>query len=271
MSFLQDFPGEEQLLKRFPEVKVLEVNAHLHTPYSFSAFENIPQIFELASGEKISVAGINDFFVPDGYDAFCAEALKNKVFPLFNIEYIGLLKEEQQNQIRINDPNNPGRCYFSGKGLDYPFHLNRENNEKLSRISKESQKQVKAMVDKANSWFIHVDAGISLNFSYIRSVYAKKLVRERHIAKAIRIAIFDKVSGESDRLKLLAKIFDGKQVRSSLLDAPGIENEIRSNLLKAGGKAFVEEDENAFMEIEEIISIILDAGGIPCYPVLLDD
>ncbi|MBN1158368.1 MAG: hypothetical protein JXA61_03220 [Bacteroidales bacterium] len=271
MNFLQDFPGEEQLLKRFPEVEVLEVNAHLHTPYSFSAFENIPQIFELAIKEKISVAGINDFFVPDGYDAFCAEAIKSKVFPLFNIEFIGLLKEEQQKQIRINDPNNPGRCYFSGKGLDYPLHLNREYNEKLSRIRKESQEHVIGMVDKANSWFSHVDAGVSLNFNDIRSAYAKKLVRERHIAKAIRIAVFDKVSDESDRLELLAKIFDGKQVKSSLLDEPEIENEIRSNLLKAGGKAFVEEDENTFMDVDEIISIILNAGGIPCYPVLLDD
>ncbi len=38
-----------------------------------------------------------------------------------------------------------------------------------------------------------------------------------------------------------------------------------------GGIAFVPEGPNAFLPVSEIIRIIIDAGGIPCYPVLLDD
>jgi hypothetical protein len=56
-----------------------------------------------------------------------------------------------------------------------------------------------------------------------------------------------------------------------LSNTAGLENEIRSNLLKSGGAAFVEEDENSFLELRKIIKIIVKAGGIPCYPVLLDD
>jgi hypothetical protein len=33
----------------------------------------------------------------------------------------------------------------------------------------------------------------------------------------------------------------------------------------------VEEDEKTFLDIKTVIGIIIDAGGIPCYPVLLDD
>ncbi len=51
---------------------------------------------------------------------------------------------------------------------------------------------------------------------------------------------------------------------------PDLENEIRGNLLKAGGAAFVPEDPKAFLSLEEVKEIIIDAGGIPCYPVLLD-
>ena len=40
--------------------------------------------------------------------------------------------------------------------------------------------------------------------------------------------------------------------------------------LKAGGAAFVPEDPKAFLSLEEVKEIIIDAGGIPCYPVLLD-
>src|SRR5512137_2989124 len=100
-----------------------EANGHIHTPYSFSAFDTLDTVFKMAREEEIAALGINDFFVTDGYKAFHDGCVRNNIFPLFNIEFIGLLKEEQKNGIRINDPNNPGRIYFSGKGLDYPFNI----------------------------------------------------------------------------------------------------------------------------------------------------
>ncbi|NJM16929.1 MAG: hypothetical protein HC896_17515 [Bacteroidales bacterium] len=42
-------------------------------------------------------------------------------------------------------------------------------------------------------------------------------------------------------------------------------------MLKSGGSAFVPESKSSFPPIETIIKLIVDAGGIPCYPVLLDD
>jgi hypothetical protein len=270
-NFLTEYPDRKTLLQLFPKTEILKVNSHVHSPYSFSAFTGIPQIFEMAVKENIAVVGINDFFVTDGYVPFYQEAMKTGVFPLFNIEFIGLLKKEQQLNIRINDPNNPGRCYFSGKGLDYPFSAGGRFREKLSRIVAESQDQVRAMIKKANEWFGQVNAGIILDYQEIRKNFAKELVRERHIAKAIRIAVFDRFSADTERIALLTSVFGGKAPTSALIDIPGLENEIRGNLLKAGGKAFVEEDDNAFLNIDEVIEIIVNAGGIPCYPVLLDD
>jgi hypothetical protein len=270
-NILASFPGEQALLKMYPDVRTLQVNGHLHTPYSFSAFEDIPQIFEMARKENISVVGINDFFVADGYGPFYREALKSNIFPLFNIEFIGLMKAEQQHNIRVNDPNNPGRCYFSGKGLDYPFTVDGRLSKKLNRIVEESQVQVRAMIDKVNGWFRQVGAGIALDYYKIRESLAKELVRERHIAKAIRMAVYDKYRTDPERNGLLAAIFEGSPTKSGLTDIPALENEIRGNLLKSGGRAFVEEDDNAFMNIDEVIEIIANAGGIPCYPVLLDD
>lgn len=117
-NFLADFPSLDVISKEmkgvsFPEYR--EANGHIHTPYSFSAFKALDVAFKMAVEEKIAVLGINDFNVTDGYNDFHTGCLINKIFPLFNIEFIGLLKEEQKNGIRINDPNNPGRIYFSGK------------------------------------------------------------------------------------------------------------------------------------------------------------
>lgn len=271
MNILQNYPNPKELIETGKKDVLHEVNGHVHTPFSFSAFNNIEQIFEMAKKENIKAIGINDFYVADGYADFYEQAINNHVFPLFNIEFIGLLKEEQEKGIRINDPNNPGRCYFSGKGLTHPFHLPHDLDQKLYNVVQESQVQVQSMVDKANAWFNEVKAGIQLDFVSLKKKLAKDLVRERHIAKAIRIAIFDKETSESGRKELFKLIYGGKDSKMNMSDIPGLENEIRGNLLKLGGKAFVEEDEKAFMSIDEVIRTIVAAGGIPCYPVLLDD
>ena len=69
---------------------------------------------------------------------------------------------------------------------------------------------------------------------------------------------------------MFKKIFSGKEPKSAMGNIAGLENEIRGNLLKSGGAAFVTEDPKAFLSLEEVKNIIIDAGGIPCYPVLLD-
>jgi hypothetical protein len=271
---LSDFPVPEELRKKLIDrglPKFREVNAHIHTPYSFSAFPNMETIFRMATDENIAVLGINDFFVTDGYEAFHNGSLKNKIFPLFNIEFIGLLKEEQKKGIRINDPNNPGRIYFCGKGLDYPFNPGFLQRLALKSVIRESQNQMKAMISKLNELIEPVNSSFTLSYKEIKMKYAHDLVRERHLAKAIRYVAAENYPDPDDLIKFLEKIYGGKKSKAGVGNSAMLENEIRSNLLKSGGAAFVEENENSFLELNKIIKIIIKAGGIPCYPVLLDD
>jgi hypothetical protein len=273
-NFLSGFPSYD-ILKRemqgysFPDYR--EVNSHIHTPYSFSAFSDLETAFKMAVKEDIALLGINDFYVTDGYDAFHKGCLMNKIFPLFNIEFIGLMKEEQKKGIRINDPNNPGRIYFSGKGLDYPFHTGWLQRWQLKSVIKESQLQIKAMIFKLNQLIEQENPSLKLSYKTIKKEYAHDLVRERHIAKALRILVISKFSTPEEQLRFLETLYGGKKSKTGLTDTAALENEIRSNLLKSGGAAFVKEDESTFLELKKIIRIIFKAGGIPCYPVLLDD
>lgn len=255
--------------RAFPEYR--EANGHIHTPYSFSAFDNLETAFRMANNEGISVLGINDFFVTDGYEAFYKESLFHRVFPLFNIEFIGLLKEEQKKSVRINDPNNPGRIYFSGKGLDYPFKPEHSIKKKLDEVIEESQNQIKAMIARLNQLIDPINTNHLLTYEGIKERYAHGLVRERHLAKAIRCLAFENYSTPEDQLQFIEAIYGEKKSKTGLANQAALENEIRSNLLKAGGAAFVEEDESSFLDLKTIISIIIKSGGIPCYPVLLDD
>jgi hypothetical protein len=273
-NFLSKFPSFDILDKEmkglsFPGYR--EANGHIHTPYSFSAFTALSTIFKMAVEENIAVLGINDFYVTDGYSAFHEGCLLNKIFPLFNIEFIGLLKEEQKNGIRINDPNNPGRIYFSGKGLDFPFQVGLIQKRQLRIVKKESQVQIKAMIKKLNRLIEQEKPDLKLSYTAIKKDYAHELVRERHIAKALRELAITISSSEEDQLHFLENLYGGKKSKTGMSNPAALENEIRANLLKSGGAAFVEEDENSFLELRKIIKIIIKAGGIPCYPVLLDD
>ncbi len=272
--FLSVFLSPEELRKKLinnniPEFR--EANNHIHTPYSFSAFSDMNTIFSMAKEENIAVLGINDFFVTDGYEDFYNGSVANRIFPLFNIEFIGLLKEEQKKGIRINDPNNPGRIYFCGKGLDYPFNPGIIQKLKLNSVIRESQNQMKAMILKLNNLITPVNHSIVLSYEVIKRKFARELVRERHLARAIRSAAAEHYPTPEEQIKFLESVYGGKRSNTMTGNDAALENEIRANLLKSGGAAFVEENEGSFLDLDSIIKIILKAGGIPCYPVLLDD
>ena len=271
MSFLTDFPGKKKLLTWFEKNNksvIWDVNGHIHSPYSFSAFMSIEDMFRAAKKENIKVLGINDFNVTDGYKEFYELSLQYKIFPLFNIEFISLSKDFQHRGMLVNDPNNPGRIYFSGKGLQYPLLQNNSYYDILTKLKNSSQDHVQKMTVKLDNLLSEKNAGISLSFGEVKE-YSKALVRERHIAMALREKVYKKYSESADRKKLFEHIY-GRECKADLNTDADVENEIRSNLLKAGGQAFVPEDEESFIELSVVKEFIINAGGIPCYPVLLD-
>ncbi|MDR1332690.1 MAG: hypothetical protein LBK07_11380, partial [Tannerella sp.] len=248
------------------------VNAHLHTPYSFSAFESLTDALERASDENVKVVGINDFYSTDGYEEWDRETRKRHLYPLFNIEFISLQEEDREGGIRVNDPNNPGRTYISGKGLSCPPSPVEPYASQLAGVRAESNAQVREMCDRVNLLLNAYNAGFSVDFESIEKFMSKGLVRERHLAKALRMHTCIHFKNEPKDIKnFLEKIFDGKTLKSDIFDYAGVENEIRGNLLKAGGSAFVPEDPKAFLPLGDVRRMIIAAGGIPTYPFLGDD
>ena len=272
-SVFVSFPGKKSLLEEAKKnhIKALLVNGHFHTPYSFSAFTEMEQAFRMAEAEGVKVLGINDFYTTDGYAEFTELAVRYKIFPLFNIEFMSLQKDLQKANIRVNDPMNPGRTYLSGKGLTNPLMLAEEPMKLLQSVQHESNVQTAEMVEKLNTLLAETQAGFGFTFDTLKAKYAKNLLRERHIAMALRIAIDEKFNILDEKKSFYTRLFSGKEVKSNLDDVAGLENEIRGNLLKSGGRAFVTEDPKAFLSLEQVTDIIIKAGGIPCYPVLLDD
>lgn len=263
---------------------MVDVNAHLHTPYSFSAFSDVKQALDMAASEGVKVVGINDFYSMDGYREWKTGCAERALFPLFGIEFISLNAEDQAAGLRVNDPNNPGRTYISGKGLAYPVILSGEEARQLADVKAESNAQVERMCAKLNEHLKAVGEEFTLDFAQIARELTHGSIRERHLAKALRLAVeraatagvSDAQAKKASASELQAaaehyeKIF-GQPAKSDVSNVAAIENEIRSRLLKAGGAAFVPEDPKAFLPMTTVQRIIEAAGGIPTYPFLADD
>jgi hypothetical protein len=251
---------------------ITKVNAHLHTPYSFSAFRDVNQALDMAIAEEVKVVGINDFYTTAGYEAWAAGCKERGLYPLFNIEFISLNEADQKAGLRVNDPGNPGRTYLSGKGLSYPVKLHEPFATQLAEVSAEANSQVEAMCGKVNEILIANNAGFTLDFNWIKNELTKGSIRERHLAKALRLKVYEACANNQIDIRILFhKLFGGKELKSPISDIAGVENEIRANLLKAGGGAFVPEDPKAFLPMQTVCDIIVAAGGIPTYPFLADD
>ena len=264
---------------------MVDVNAHLHTPYSFSAFSDVKQALDMAASEGVKVVGINDFYSMDGYREWKEGCAERALFPLFGIEFISLNAEDQAAGLRVNDPNNPGRTYISGKGLAYPVILSGEEARQLADVKAESNAQVERMCAKLNEHLKAVGEEFTLDFAQIARELTNGSIRERHLAKALRLAIERaatagvsdaqanrkaSASGLQSAAEHYERIF-GQPAKSDVSNVAAIENEIRSRLLKAGGAAFVPEDPKAFLPMTTVQRIIEAAGGIPTYPFLADD
>jgi hypothetical protein len=273
MNFLEQFPDRTTLLDSYqsdlPQLP-LKVNNHIHTPYSFSAFGSIEEAVRMADSEEVKIVGINDFYITEGYGEFIENCRKYHIFPLLNVELIGISREDQEAGIRVNDPGNPGRIYISGKGLAYPSILPVNQQEKLDRVVMESNSQVAKMIDLVNRWLEFQQVHISLSVKEIKEEHAKDSLRERHVAKALRMKIEQKSHSDDEFYKLLAQSYGGTVSEKHRDDVAGLEDELRARILKSGAPAFVPEDDKAFLSLEEIVGIIEDAGGIPTYPMLLD-
>jgi hypothetical protein len=88
-------------------------------------------------------------------------------------------------------------------------------------------------------------------------------LQERHVAQAFQEVAFEKTPA-NQRLDKLAAVL-GARPKSD--DAVKVQNDIRSCLMKSGKPAFVEE---TFVSFEDARTLILELGGIPCYPVVAD-
>ena len=250
-----------------------KVNSHIHLPPNFSAFQSVQQAVALAEEQSVRVLGVSNYYDFSVYDDFAEQARQRNVFPLFGLEIIALLNDLAEKAIRINDPSNPGKLYICGKGITCFAELTPRASELIAIIRRNDDKRMAAMIGRVDAIFAshglqtHLDAkAVSRSVTRRHRCDSRTVtLQERHIAQAFQEAFFKRVEPQQ-RGEFLSRLF-GSPSTTQPDDAVAIQGQIRSHLMKAGKPAFVQE---SFLNFPQAYGLILELGGIPCYPTLAD-
>jgi len=250
-----------------------KVNSHIHLPPNFSAFESVGQAVSLAAEQDVRVVGVSNYYDYGVYGEFVAAARQRGIFPLFGLEIIALIDELVRGGVRINDPNNPGRIYICGKGITRFDAMTDEARRLIGRIRRNDDERMATMCGRLADLFAQRGLATGLDPAGVvdrvvaRHDCSREVVtlQERHLAQAFQEALFEQVAGP-DRIAALGEVL-GAASKAGPDDAVKIQGEIRTHLMKAGKPAFVDE---TFLDFDQAFGLILELGGIPCYPTLAD-
>lgn len=275
LDWLRDLgsPAELQASARQAAAPRFESNAHIHLPPNFSAFDSVEQAVTLAKEQGISVLGASNYYDYDVYAEFADLARGARIFPLFGLEIIARIESLVREGTRINDPGNPGKIYVCGKGITRLSPMSAEASRLLGIIRRNDSQRMAAMIAQLEAIFSRSGASTGLSEQgVIDRVVARHAVprqrvflQERHVCQAFQECFFDLIP-VGGRMERLAVMF-GAAPEAGPDDAVGVQGEIRSHLMKSGKPAFVEE---TFVSFDEARRLVLELGGIPCYPTLAD-
>lgn len=250
------------------------VNAHIHLPPNFSAFDSVAQAVRLAAGEQIGVLGVSNYYDFEVYGDFVEQARAGRIFPLFGLEIIAMQEALRDTGVKVNDPGNPGKTYLCGKGITRFEEFTSEAVRLLDIIRHNDARRMASMTDRIRK--ILRDRGLDTAVdekSVIDLVVQRHGARretvylqERHISQAFQEALFDSVPAGT-RLDGLNELLGTKSKVADPNDHVATQNELRSHLMKSGKPAFVEE---SYLSFAEARRLVLELGGIPSYPVLAD-
>jgi hypothetical protein len=249
------------------------VNTHIHLPPNFSAFDTPEQAVLAGVAEGVAAIGTANYHDFRVYRRFAAAAVEAGLLPLFGLEIITLIDDLPGDGMLINDPTNLNRMYLCGKAitrLDPPLPVAARRMAAMRAASDDRMRRMTALI---SARFAQAGLDGGTTDAHIAASVAERAgvpiewvsLQERHVAQAFQEALFRDVKPD-DRAAALGRLF-GAATIAGRTDEVAVQEAIRSNLMKAGKPAFVPE---AAVSFEDAYRLILELGGIPCYPILAD-
>jgi len=250
------------------------VNAHIHLPPNFSAFESVQQAVSLAAEEGITALGASNYYDYQVYGDFAVCAREKGIFPLFGLEIICMDDDLREAGIMVNDPRNPGKIYICGKGITGFDQMTPEAARLIDVIRRNDSARMVETIERMEEVFTErglrtdVDEKAVVEMIVARHGCRRNTVylQERHLAQAFQETLFARVRPQS-RIELLGRILGAETRAKDPEDFVTIQNDIRAHLMKAGQPGFVEE---TYVSFDDAYRLVLELGGIPFYAAVAD-
>lgn len=248
------------------------VNTHVHFPPNFSAFTTVTDAIDTAVDQGVRAIGISNFYDQQVYSRFAEQATAAGIVALFGLEFITLDPELEAAGTLVNDPANPGRVYFCGKGIS-PFREKTPTAAATAAaIRTDNDTRAAAMIAQLAAHFAGVGLDTGLTAAGVAADVAARTevpvewvsLQERHIARAFQEALATLPTDQ--RADVLAAAY-GAPSGVDIDNPVALQGELRSRLLKVGTAGFVPEVPLSFADA---YSYVLDSGGIPTFPILAD-
>ena len=254
-----------------PPPERLGANLHVHTGKSFSLFFSPAAACWRARREGLEFFGINDHYTIAGFEEFGEACRILGLKPTFSMEAIAMDAGARERGELLNDPDNPGRTYFTAKGVQRCLTPGSPRERAFTGAFTALERRHRKMTRRASEWLRNHSSRNDFQtiegLDWTQDVAGRTPhgnVTERHVAGAIGDALLAAADGDAV-LAACAEWF-GKPPES--LDPAPFQGYLRKQLLKSGGACYVEESPEAYLSLEDMRGIYLEMGAIPTYPIL---
>ncbi len=255
-----------QLLSQSPQgVAMQEVaNMHCHTFYSFNAYGYSPTgLAWLAKSKGWPLMGLIDFDVLDGVDEFLSACDAAGVRGSCGIETRVFFPEFSTRE--TNSPGEPGIMYHIGLGF-----ASSTPDPAVAPILADMRTRARqrnlGMLARVNAHLAPVSVDYDAD---VLPLTPAGNATERHMIVAILNAAARSYQGDALVTFWAERLGMGKaEVEKLLGDLPGLQNTVRSKLMKKGGVGYVQPSFDSFPDLQTVNKLIVGCGALPCHGFL---
>lgn len=242
--------------------QILPFNMHMHTHFSFNADGMSPkQIVEKAVKKNLYAIAICDFDVLDGLEPIYAEADAAGLRAAAGME-TRVYFPEYGDKV-INSPGEPGVYYFMGMGFGALPPADSIAGKTLAELRSRSRARNLDLVGRINKAFPE----IALDYNKdVEPLTPSGNATERHVVVAYINKAREQAGGDATKEAAIWQPILSVSTEDALKltgDKVGLQNKVRSALMKSGGVGYVQPDQKTFPPLEQVIEMILDGGAIP--------
>lgn len=255
-----------QLLAQSPKgVPQQEVaNMHCHTFYSFNAYGYSPTgLAWLAHARGWPLMGLIDFDVLDGVDEFLASCDAADVRGSCGIETRVYFPEFSTRE--TNSPGEPGIMYHIGLGFTSSTPAP-EAAPILADMRARARQRNLGVMERVNAYLGTVQIDYDQD---VLPLTPGGNATERHMIVAYLQAAERTYQGDTLANFWAERLGMAKAEMEKLMkDLPGLQNTVRSKLMKKGGVGYVQPSFDAFPDLQTVNKLIVSCGALPCHGFL---